>query len=83
MLDIAHAYVFSRVHKGTTGLMHKGCVLPRVSLGALSDVPVIPGMRQSISDPIIVPVHGEFACIISLLKSSFINHIRVYTSTNF
>ena len=30
--------VFSRVQKGTPGLTHKGCVLQRVSLGALSDV---------------------------------------------
>ena len=38
--------VFSRV--GTPGLMHKKCVLQRVSLGAFSDVTVILGMRQSI-----------------------------------
>ena len=29
--------VVSRVQKGTPGLTHKGCVLQRVSLGALSD----------------------------------------------
>ena len=29
-------------------MTHKGCVLQRVSLGALSDVMVILGMRQSI-----------------------------------
>ena len=40
--------VFSRVQKGTPGLTHKGCVLHRVSLGALSDVTVVLGMRQSI-----------------------------------
>ena len=40
--------VFSRVQKGTLGLSHKGCVLQRVSLGALSDVTVVLGMRQSI-----------------------------------
>ena len=40
--------VFSRVQKGTPGLAHKGCVLQRVSLGALSDVMVILEMRQSI-----------------------------------
>ena len=45
--------VFSRIQKGTPGLMHKGCVLQRVSLGALSDVTlsdvmVVLGMRQSI-----------------------------------
>ena len=42
--------VFSRVQKGTPGLTHKGCVLQRVSLGALSDVMVVLGMRQSL-DP--------------------------------
>ena len=40
--------IFSRVQKGTPGLMHKGCVLQRVSLGAFSDVTVVFGMRQSI-----------------------------------
>ena len=40
--------VFSHVQKGTPGLAHKGCVLQRVSLGALSDVTVVIGMRQSI-----------------------------------
>ena len=40
--------VFSCVQKGTLGLTHKGCVLQRVSLGALSDVTVILGMRHSI-----------------------------------
>ena len=40
--------VFSRVQKGTPGLTHKGCVLQRVSLGALSDVTVVLGMRRSI-----------------------------------
>ena len=34
--------------------MHKGCILPRVSLGALSDVTVVFGMRQSID--ILLPV---------------------------
>ena len=40
--------VFSRGQKGTPGLTHKGCVLQRVSLDALSDVTVVLGMRQSI-----------------------------------
>ena len=40
--------VFSRVQKGTPGLMHKGCILQRVSLGALSDGMVVIWMRQSI-----------------------------------
>ena len=40
--------VCSHVWKGTLGLMHKGCVLQRVSLGALSDITVVLGMRQSI-----------------------------------
>ena len=40
--------VFSHVQKGTPGLTHKGCVLQRVSLGALSDVMVVLGMRPSI-----------------------------------
>ena len=38
--------VFSHVQNGTPGLTHKGCVLQRVSLGALSDVTVVLGMRQ-------------------------------------
>ena len=41
--------VFSRVQKETPELTHKGCVLQRVSLGALSDVTVVLGMRQSIA----------------------------------
>ena len=44
--------VFSHVQKGTPGLMHKGCALqrvPRVSLGALSDITVVLEMRQSIA----------------------------------
>ena len=40
--------VFSRFQKGTPRLTHKGCVLQRVSLGALSDVTVVLMMRQSI-----------------------------------
>ena len=40
---ISHA--FKKKHRG---LAHKGCVLQRVSLGALIDVTVVPGMRQSI-----------------------------------
>ena len=40
--------VFSHVQKGTPRLTHKRCVLQRVSLGTLSDVAVVLGMRQSI-----------------------------------
>ena len=40
--------VFSHVQKGTPRLTHKGCVLQRVFLDALSDVTVVLGMRQSI-----------------------------------
>ena len=40
--------VFTRVQKGTPGLMHKWCVLQRVSLGALSDVAAVLGIRQSL-----------------------------------
>ena len=40
--------IFSRVQKGIPGLTHKWCVLQRVSLGALRDVTVVLGMRQSI-----------------------------------
>ena len=40
--------VFSHVQKGTPGLTHTGCVLQRLSLGALSDVTVVLWMRQSI-----------------------------------
>ena len=35
--------------KGTPGLTHKGCVLQRVSLSALTDVTVVLGIRQSIA----------------------------------
>ena len=42
--------VISRVQKGTPRFTHKGCVLQRVSLGALSDVTVILWMRQSINN---------------------------------
>ena len=45
---VRNLYVFSRIQKGTLGLTHKGCALQRVSLGALSDVTVVLGMRQSI-----------------------------------
>ena len=40
--------LFSCVQKGTLGLTHKRCVQQRISLGALSDVTVVLGMRQSI-----------------------------------
>ena len=40
--------VCSRVQKWTPGLTHKGCVMQRVSLGALSDNTVVRGMIQSI-----------------------------------
>ena len=40
--------VISHIQKGTPGLMHKGCVLQRVSLGALSDFTVVLGIRQSL-----------------------------------
>ena len=40
--------VFSRIQKRSLVLTHRGCDLPHVSLGALSDVTVILGMRQSI-----------------------------------
>ena len=42
-LCVPHA--FKKEHRDLT---HKGCVLQRVSLGALSDVTVVLGMRQSI-----------------------------------
>ena len=42
--------VFSHVQKGTPGLTHNRCTLQRVSLGTLSDVTVILGMRQSIDN---------------------------------
>ena len=40
--------IFSCIQKGTPGLTHKGCVLQHVFSGALSDVTVVLGMRQSI-----------------------------------
>ena len=42
--------VFSRVQKVTPRLTHKGCILQRVLLDAISDVTVVLGMRQSIDD---------------------------------
>ena len=42
--------------KGTPGLMQKGCVLQRVSLGALSYVTVVLGMRQVYA----VPIHFAY-----------------------
>ena len=47
-LVIKRATFSHMIKKGTPGLMHKGCVLQRVSLDALSDVTVVIGMRQSI-----------------------------------
>ena len=38
--------VFSHVQKRTTWLMHKGCVLQRISLGVLNDITIVLGMRQ-------------------------------------
>ena len=47
--------VISHIQKGTPGLTYnKGCVLQRVSLGVLSDVTVILGMRQSIAESLCV-----------------------------
>ena len=46
--DACHRAHISRVQKGTPGLTHKGCVFQRISLGALSDVMVVLGMRKSI-----------------------------------
>ena len=46
--------VFWSVQKGTPGFTHKGCVLQRVSLGALSDVTVVLGMRQSIVCKVVI-----------------------------
>ena len=40
--------VFSRVQRRTPVLTHRGCDLQRVSLGVLSDVTVVRGMRQSV-----------------------------------
>ena len=40
--------VLSRIQKGAPGSTHTDCVLQRVSLGTLSDVTVVLGMRQSI-----------------------------------
>ena len=45
--------VFSHIQKGTLGFTHRVCVLQRVSLGALSDVTVVLGMKQSIDDDMI------------------------------
>ena len=49
LVNASATCVFSDAFKkGTPGLTRKGCVLQRVSLGALSDVTVVLGMRQSI-----------------------------------
>ena len=40
--------VFSHVQKGILGLMHKWCVLQRLSFDAMSEVTVVLEMRQSI-----------------------------------
>ena len=58
----AQLCVFSHVKKGTPGLMHKGCISQRVSVGALSDVTVVLGMRQSI---VCVDVIGHTSAISS------------------
>ena len=56
--------VFSHVHKGTPGLKHKGCVLQRASVGTLSDVTVVLGMRQSIhTKPSCVAIHSTFKSV--------------------
>ena len=46
--------VLSRVQKGTPRLTHKGCVLQRVLLDAISDITVVLGMRQSIEKKILL-----------------------------
>ena len=57
-LVIARAMcVISRVQNGTPELTHKGCVLQRVSLGALGDMVVL-GMRQSIGTSSVLIVHN-------------------------
>ena len=56
--------VFSHVQNGTPKLTHKGCLLQRVSLGALSDVTVVLEMRQSIEGRMIW-VEGRF-CVFPL-----------------
>ena len=60
---------FSYVQKGTQGLTNKGCVLQRVSFGALSDVMVVLGMRQSIDAPI--PLCSA-SNILTLLATAFL-----------
>ena len=60
--------VFSRVQKGTPGLTHKGCVLQRFSLGALSDVTVVLGMRQSID-----AIHNAMITAYASLKNFYRN----------
>ena len=59
--------VFSRVQKGTLGLTHKGCVLQRVPLGALSDVTVVLGMRQSIERNLLMKSATHQSVIASIL----------------
>ena len=64
--------VFPRVQKGTPRLTHKGCIWPRVSLGALiSDVTVILGMRQSIHNigRVLTSLQGDLSSLPSPQKS--------------
>ena len=66
--------VFSRIQKGTPGLIHKECVLQRVSMGALSDVTVVLRMRQSIA--LIGPILTPFT-VLSCISYKTLTHILV------
>ena len=61
--------VFSHVLKGTPGLTHKGCVLQRVSLGALSDVTVVLSIARH------HPIAAQ--CMLRLYKFEWFSGVRV------
>ena len=71
--------VFSHVQKGTPELRHKGCVLQRLSLGALSDITVVLGMRQSIG--VTVCIRLQLTCQWNCLSLSVLWRSMVWIRT--
>ena len=63
--------VFSRVQEGAPGLTHKGCILQRVPLGALSDVTVVLGMRQSILSAVATGIQVTLYMVQKKVKLDF------------
>ena len=56
--------------------MHKGCILQLVSLGTLSNVTVVLGMRQSIAPPDLKKII-DMAFPISFLEDSTFVHCTI------